>query len=81
MKKINVVNRILFKDFYQSVTRVIARDNDWSDRDYKDTLAKAVVFSNFVYNEKLVGEHYVDEITAIILEALLNGYLEKVIPD
>mgnify|MGYP003149258895 CR=1 FL=1 len=69
MKKSNVVNRIHFKDFYQSVARGMARDNDWSDRHYKDTLAKAAVFSNFAYNGKPVGEHYVDEITAIIIEA------------
>ena len=72
MEKSNVVNRILFKDYYQSVATRLARDEDWSDRHHKDTLAKAKVFATFVYNGKPIGEHYVDEITAIIIEAFTD---------
>ena len=68
MKNINVVNKILFKDFFQSVAPRLARDESWSDRHLKDTLSKAEVFSKFLHNGKLVGEHYVHEITAILIE-------------
>ena len=37
------------------------------DRHLKDTLSKKG-FSKFVHNGKLVGEHYVHEITAILIE-------------
>lgn len=68
MEKNNDENRILFKDYYQSVATRIARDEDWSDRHLKDTLAKAEVFSDFVFNNKPTGQYYVDEITAIHIE-------------